>query len=408
VPKTFSSHIELRQLGATSSIWDITNNVRKLEFTESVLVGYPVWHLELEALRPTEFEPLAFGRTPHELRITLQKDSVETTTDWKQILVESATLEYFGKTPIWSLSGTNKAINLNQKLMWKVYQDTDAMAVLKEVANRSGLKLLSQPLKSVGTWHQLGQTDLDFLRMFTSEVAQTAGQRDISFYVENENLNIWSVDQSKKPIKSFGFGTGDDRVESIQFSSNGRKIEQAGGSLLTTVGFDIKNKRSMAVTPGDALLPGLAKKLYAPHGEATRILRIPEQRSDRVNEIGATQWMDPASRYFSFQAVLAGDVTLKLFDIVDILAMAQEGDTTTLNGKYPVCEIMYFYESKSMEHDGPSSLTTYIGGFRRHYHYGPYTSAGKDFSAIRSNDSYDPSAPDTANQSWKKQSKDLG
>ncbi len=391
MPRVANVSIELaKSYPVKETPLDITDKVYAFSVHESLLTGDLTWSIEILAESINSEEELIFGGGNLSLRISQVQDNIEQSTGWRMITIREASLFYYGETPVIKIEGNGLSNLLKQKVRWRSFVRVPVESVFREIANRYGLTLKVSPTNRIGTWYQLGVDDWTFLNEVIKEVTASTGQRALWVRMHNNTINIQAIEYSNPVSRSFGIGSQDDRVEEIKFKFYGREIDYLGGSLLQVLGFDIKNKQSISVIPSPTVLPVLAGKMPRKYGSGSRREFSTLQSPIEVTSSAINKWTERTSRYFAFHANMVGDMSLQVGSIIDIKAVDSDGSTSSMNGKYPVYETLHQYETGKETGEGfvPPSMTTFIGGYRRTFHYGNDPAQGANFSRVISQDQY--------------------
>jgi len=386
--KVTTTKIEIRQ-GATTL--DLTEKVTALTIKDSLLTGTMDWKLELQAKKLNDEEDFMFETGTRELRFSFTRDKKEISTGWKLVTINKSSLFYTGSLPLIKVWGSTLASEMREVARWRSFIGADVAEILGEIAHKYGLKTKTD-VTTRGTWYQLGEDDWTFLRRICQEIVSPSGHRAVWLYVDNKTLSLEPLQFSKPAVRSFGIGTSDDRLDSVEFRAYGREIDFLGGASAVLKGFDIQNKRFLEVSIGDSVIPNLAGRLPRPFTSGRRFFIYSGQDNASLIEEGLAHWVMTTSRYFSFQGSLSGDMTLKPGDIVDLKIIDPDKTTSVLNGKYPVYEVVHTYRTVPVQGAGGAQtsepLNTMIGGFRRTFNYGANKAGGANLSRLTSIDKY--------------------
>jgi hypothetical protein len=394
MPKISDVSVELAKTFPVKegSAINITARVYSLSLQDSLLFGDIRWRMELLGTQVNSEEETIFGGGNLALRLSQNRDGVEQTTGWRLVTIRNSGLYYQGSTPLFFIEGEGMSSLMKQKDRWRAFKDETANTVFDRIANEYGLIPDIAPITTLGTWYQLGETDWDFLQSVKKEIVSATGQQAMYLQVHNKALRLKAIKFDQPVVRSYGIGTIDDRAEEIEFKSNSRLIDRAGGSLLRVVGFDIDNKRAISIVPPTSVLPSLAGKLSLPYGSGVKRKMSTLQNSADVTSEAINMWTDQASKYFSCNVSGIGDVNLKVGDIMNVQAVDPSGETSAMNGKYPIYEVIHKYNAVNrmvgnqvVEEAG---ITSHIGGYRRSFHYGNEVVDGANRSKVVSRDNY--------------------
>jgi len=380
VPSIQSTIIEILQ---DNKARDITDTVVSMVFKESLLTGKTTWELVLFADNLEAEEPLMFAKDTISLRITVTRNSIEQTTGWRILTVLSSSVFYQGSTSAVRIKGSDYSAILKTEPRWRAFNNVNAVEIFSEIASENGLIFPSEAISTIGTWLPLGETDWNFLRSVTEEIVMTAGQRHAWLFINNRTMELKTIGYSERPIRSFSIGGGDDRASNMKLSYNDEV------KSFRSVGFDSRTKSAISHEPPEEVLPILAGRKVNSKTARSVFSRSPLDSALTVGDESTLDWADITSKHFPFQVSLVGDVGIRLGNLIDVTAVDPTGESSSLNGKYPVYEIVHLYKARAeKEDDTDVDLSTHIGGFRRTFHYGSDSAEGSNFSNIKSRDDY--------------------
>jgi hypothetical protein len=362
---------------------DISEYVQGIEWHESLITGTMSIRLELLPKTINELEDLCYSDTTRAIRMTTTKDGVEKSTDWRMFKVENAGLYYRGSAPVVKLEVISLVDNLKETDRWCAYTEENVSTILAKIAQRNNLVFDQEraQLSQKGTWFQCGETDWHFIQRIRHQILTTNTQKNVWFYVENQKLITKTIEYSDPAVRNYGIGSGDDRLEDINFRFNG-SAEDNGACTLSVIGFDLETKQTVLYTVPDSAVPTLSGRLPREYGSSRKHIVT----TDYEITTATAKWIEETSKYFSFNISLPGDVGIGLCDIISVSAVDPDGKESACNGRYPVYEILHIYSANPGENYG---LSTYIGGFRKSFNFGNIFATGSNLSGITNIDAYD-------------------
>ena len=396
MPRVFNTTVEIRPFLNTNKEvpgLDITERVTKLFFKESLLNGFLEWSMTLAATQIDSEEEFMFETGIRQLRLSLLRDGVETTTGWRVIVVEKSSMNFIGGAPYVTITGSDLSVFLRGSHTWRSFINTSANVVAQTIARLHGLVPIVK-ISGEGTWYQLGQSDWELLQQLREEVTTLEGQRNSWLRVDNTVLRLEPLDYSRAPNRLYNLGGGDDRVEGVELLCNGRTAEYLGGSTTQTSGFNVLLKQTFDHFPNQVILPSLAGRLFNTFGFVNRYQTVATQNFKQLQDIGNIDWIEASVRHFGAHIRLTGDTGLRLGDLISIEILDPEGRRSAMRGTYPIYEIVHTYTVRPeaveevFDYTPQQGLTTHIVGFRRTFHFGDISVPSADFSGIKGVDTY--------------------
>ena len=380
----------IKEAGNNSA--DITNKVLSLTLQESLLIGGIVLNLELLSNNIQEYEPLIYETGIRAIRIALEKEGKKFTTGWKLFYCDQAELYYAENTPVVKIHGMGAFGELDRIEKTRVFFNTRVEVMLRTIAEEHKLNLNTISMKNIGTWYQTKETDWQFLNRIKYEFSPDSAYQNVYLFTDNQDFMVVSINFAAHIIKKFGLGTSDDRIENLKFTLNANAMEKMGGDTLTMRGFDLLQKEIIIIQPTDDLAPVLAKSLAKTIDNSHRIFCSPLQNRELLDKKIKTYWLDTTQKYFGAQLLVLNDVSLRPGNMIEVSAITTDTKSSSMNGKYPIFDIVYTYRAKQSLAGGtieyPDNLVVHIGCFRRTSNLGEARATGQNFSLVQGDDAY--------------------
>jgi hypothetical protein len=363
---------------------DYTDKIINFTMLESILSGESYFNFQFIPSNVSSDEELQFSKQIHAVKISVKKNNFEQSTAWRLFRVVKTTLFFYGTTPVVAVHGKSLSSLLQQKEKFRAFVQMPVRNVLSLIANEYGLLVDSDDIPYSGTWYQTSMTDWEMLQALREDIAFTGGAFYPYLYVKNRTIFLRSLKYANPISKKYGIGSGDDRIDSINFSCNGDEIDNNGGSELHVIGYDILNKKLLDASPKKGEFPSLSQKMHSQIGTGIKRIITGKQSYSELQMMSNAFFSYTAQKKFDYQATLIGEVDISLGDMVELVAKDSKG-VSCMNGKYPVHEILYQYSPA----ENPLVFTTTIAGFRQTFNYGTLNVDGQVYSA-QGSDSYIP------------------
>lgn len=388
--KSFSTNTNTNFVGT-----EITDRVIAYCSKQSLFMGRMKWRMVLQSVTVNSEEDLMFDQGVRQIKITQERDGVEQSTGWITIVVEKSMFQYNGGKPYVIVEGSDRSVFLRSgNDLWNAYINRTASDVFSEIALRNRLVPSVKQTAGVGTWYQTGESDWELAKQLRAESITAEGQRNAYFYIENEVLRYGNIDYAKPAVRRYVLGSGDDRVEGINYSANIKEAEYDGSNFLTTSNFDVMSKQYNTIPSFDSNVPSLGNTLPNVFGSSKKYQTIPQQNFNDLFSIANRSWMEKTLQNFSCVLEVIGDVALRLGDIVEAGIVGPNGGLSSFNGRYPIFEIKQEYYTYGLlqkvvddlkQKDG---LSTKILCYRRTFNYGSIAATGANYSSVNTIDDY--------------------
>lgn len=381
--------LELRE-GETSR--DITRNVQRFRWTDSLLSGGFSWELTFQTESWEEWTDLILGRVDSVFyfRLRNQEGDVETATEWRRAFVESSRTAYRGAALEACVAGLDKRIDLQAGARTRAWPASTVADIVRTIAGEYDLEADVDASQGRRDRWQLAEDDWTFLSRLAHEAASESGRGDVFLRVSENKLILNAPDLAAPSDRRHDLSRQETRVNRVVVSYAGREVDRLGGATARAVGYDLDANKALVFTVDAAAVssqPALARRVPRPQDGDLRVIAVMEEGIDLVEARARAMWGKAAPRYFALRLDTKPDVQLRPGTLLEAQVNLDGDRQTPLLGRFLVLEVEHMLIAGALE--------TTVVCFRREAFEGEDDPTGASVSSGNTRDQYQFGAADT-------------
>jgi hypothetical protein len=337
--------IEVLLDGVTS--YDITPQVRRFRWTESMLSGGWSWSIHVTTNAWREWQSVALGRKDVRFRLKVQEGATSSATDWRRAYIDRATTAFRSRAATYLIEGADVRLELDQIDRTRAWTGRTVSDIVLAIGGEHDISTIVERTAARRDRWQCRETDWSFMKRLVAEAASSSGRGDYYLWHDGQNLRLDVPQVQNGSDRRHVLSEAENRTDRVVVGFQGREVDRAGGATLRAVGYDLLRGEAVVFTLDagqSGQHPALAR--YVPRAQegGLRVISVAETDRGHVEERARGVWGKVASRYFSLRLDSRPDLTLRPGQVIDVRGDLGVDQQTALLGRFGVLEVEHRYE----------------------------------------------------------------
>jgi hypothetical protein len=364
-------------------IHDITPQVVKFVYTNSLIAGHTRWKLWFDTAQWAAWNDLLVGNGfRFSLKVRSEKDKAVSESDWLNLVVDLSAGDLVSTRFKGIIEGGGAELKMMEEEKRKAYVNTTASRIISQIAALYGLTPDVGSSSVVASWYQANQTDWDMLQEVLQAYVPSANNRGDSYLnIEGTTLKVAPINYALPSVRKYDLTQSDDRTPRVTFRYYGGQVSRKG-VIVEGRGFDRSTGMPLKFTstPMTAQSSALADKIPVSLTNKKKVLISSWGRLDLIQAQVMREQAKYSQRFFGIAIQALNDLTVKLRDMVEISMKDSAGSGAPTEGRYGVFETRLVYS--------PQRIYSTIIGYRQESYTGPQTAIGAPVSTSSGVDNY--------------------